>query len=168
MLEHLGYPAIATGSAPVAYSLGYDDGQLITLDAMLESVRRVAASVDLPVTADIEWGYAEQPKDVADNMRRVLDAGAVGINLEDSIREGEELFDVDFQCARIRAVREMADEEGSRMRESRASAWARPSGRYRNIEGSTTMAISDTFVTTTPARLACSYRASTLGASYTQ
>ncbi len=112
MLEHLGYSAIATGSAPVAYSLGYDDGQLITLDIMLESVGRVAASVDVPVTADMEWGYAEQPKDVADNMRRVLHAGAVGINLEDSIREGEVMFDMDFQCARIRAVREMADEEG--------------------------------------------------------
>ena len=112
MLEHLGYPAIATASASVAYSLGYDDGQQITLDAMLDVVGRVAASVNVPVTADMEWGYAEQPGDVAVNMRRVLRAGAVGINLEDSIREGEVMFEVDFQCARIRAVREMADEEG--------------------------------------------------------
>jgi len=57
-------------------------------------------------------GYAEQPKEVAENMRRVVRAGAVGINLEDSVREGERLFDIDFQCARIRAVREMAAQEG--------------------------------------------------------
>ena len=112
MLESLGYPAVATASASVAYSLGYDDGQRITLDAMLDVVRRVAASVNVPVTADMEWGFAEQPPDVAENMRRVLLAGAVGINLEDSGREAEGLFDVDFQCARIAAVREMARQVG--------------------------------------------------------
>ncbi len=112
MLEYLGYPAVATASASVAYSLGYDDLQQITFEAMLDVVGRVAASVNVPVTADIEWGYAEQPEDVAANMRRVLRAGAVGINLEDSIREGEVMFEVDFQCARIRAVREMARQEG--------------------------------------------------------
>ena len=111
MLEFLGYPAVATASASVAFSLGYDDGQ-ITLDAMLDVVGRVAASVNVPVTADMESGYAEQPEEVAENIRRVLQAGAVGINLEDSVCEGEVLFDVDFQCARIRAIREMADQEG--------------------------------------------------------
>jgi 2-methylisocitrate lyase-like PEP mutase family enzyme len=112
MMEWLGYPAVATASAAVAYSLGHDDRQQITLDAMLDVVGRVAGAVTVPVTADMEWGYAEQPDDVAENMRRVLRAGAVGINLEDSIREGEVLFPIDFQCARIRAVREMARHEG--------------------------------------------------------
>ncbi len=113
LLESMGYPAVATASASVAFSLGYDDGQRITLDAMLDVVGRVAAAVDVPVTADMEWGYAEQPDEVAENIRRVLRAGAVGINLEDSKREGDVLFDVDFQCARIRAVREMARQEGA-------------------------------------------------------
>ena len=91
MMEWLGYPAVATASASVAYSLGYDDCQQITFEAMLDVVGRVAAAVDVPVTADMEWGYAEQPQDVAENMRRILRAGVVGINLEDSIREGEVL-----------------------------------------------------------------------------
>ena len=112
MMQWLGYPAVATASASIAYSLGYDDCQQITLDAMLDVVGRVAAAVNVPVTADMEWGYAEQPKEVAENMRRLLRAGAVGINLEDSVREGERLFEIDFQCARIRAVREMARQEG--------------------------------------------------------
>src|SRR5262245_8416332 len=112
MMEWLGYPAVATASASVAYSLGYDDCQQITLEAMLDVVGRVASAVKVPVTADMEWGYAEEPKDVAENMRRVLRAGAVGINLEDSVREGETLFATEFQCARIRAVREMARQEG--------------------------------------------------------
>jgi 2-methylisocitrate lyase-like PEP mutase family enzyme len=112
MMEHLGYPAVATASAAIAWSLGYNDRQQITLEVMLDVVGRVARSVQVPVTADMEWGYAEQPEDVAENMRRVLRAGAVGINLEDSIREGEILFPIEFQCARIRAVREMARQEG--------------------------------------------------------
>jgi 2-methylisocitrate lyase-like PEP mutase family enzyme len=112
MMEWLGHPAVATASAAIAYSLGYDDGQRITLDAMVDTVGRVASAVQVPVTADMEWGFADQPEEVAENMRRVLRAGAVGINLEDSIREGEVLFPIEFQCERIRAVREMARQEG--------------------------------------------------------
>jgi 2-methylisocitrate lyase-like PEP mutase family enzyme len=112
MLEWLGYPAVATASASVAYSLGYDDGQNISLEAMLDAVGQVAAAVEVPVTADMEWGFAEKAEAVAENMRELLRAGAVGVNLEDSVREGERMFDLDAQCDRIRAVREMADKEG--------------------------------------------------------
>jgi 2-methylisocitrate lyase-like PEP mutase family enzyme len=112
LMEWLGYPAIATASASIAYSLGYDDCQQITFEAMLDVVGRVAAAVNVPVTADMEWGYAEQPQDVAENIRQILRAGAVGINLEDSIREGEVMFDTEFQCARLRAIRDMARQEG--------------------------------------------------------
>ena len=61
---------------------------------------------------NIESGYAEKPEEVAANARRVLQAGAVGINLEDSVDDGGRFFSVDEQCARIAAVREMAEEEG--------------------------------------------------------
>lgn len=111
LLESLGYPAVATASAAVAFSLGYDDGERITFEAMLDAIRRIAASVNVPLTADIERGYAEDPQDVAANVRRVLDAGAVGINLEDSVEDGS-LRPVDLQCERLRAVREMAAQEG--------------------------------------------------------
>ncbi|MGH7454384.1 MAG: isocitrate lyase/PEP mutase family protein [bacterium] len=112
LLQSLGYPAVATASAAVAFSLGYDDGQKIGFAEMLEVIRRIAASVEVPLTADIERGYAENPEEIAENIRQVLLAGAVGINLEDSTGEGGELYPIDFQCARIRAVRAMADREG--------------------------------------------------------
>jgi 2-methylisocitrate lyase-like PEP mutase family enzyme len=112
LLEHLGYPAVATSSAAVAYSMGSRDGQLLPFETMCERIARIAESVELPVTADIEAGYAEQPEDVARNMRRVLRAGAVGINLEDGTAEGGPLYPIERQCARIRAVREMAMGEG--------------------------------------------------------
>ncbi len=112
LLERLGYPAVATASAAVAFSLGYDDGEQIRFEAMLDVISRIAASVEVPLTADIERGYADSPDAVARNIRRVLKAGAVGINIEDSTVEGGPLQRADFQCARIRAVRAMAVREG--------------------------------------------------------
>ncbi|MFQ5511086.1 MAG: isocitrate lyase/phosphoenolpyruvate mutase family protein [Candidatus Krumholzibacteriia bacterium] len=112
LLEGMGFPAVATASAAVAFSLGYDDGEKIRFDAMLDVIGRIAASVNVPLSADIERGYAESPDAVAKNVQRVLRAGAVGINLEDSTVEGGPLLRVDFQCARIRAVRAMAQREG--------------------------------------------------------
>jgi len=112
LLEGLGYPAVATASAAVAYSLGYDDGQKIKFDTMLDVIERIASAVEVPMTADIEGGYAEQPDEVAKNIRRVMHAGAVGINFEDSTLEGGTLQPIDFQCERIQAIRNMADKEG--------------------------------------------------------
>ncbi len=112
MVESLGFPAVATASAAIAYSLGYDDGQLISFEAMLDAIERVAASVDVPVTADIESGYAGSLDDLGANMRKVIHAGAVGVNIEDSNAAGEQLRSIDEQIARIRAVRAAADEEG--------------------------------------------------------
>jgi 2-methylisocitrate lyase-like PEP mutase family enzyme len=112
LLESLGFPAVATASAAVAFSLGYDDGQRITFDAMLDVVNRVAASVEVPLTADIERGYAEDTEELADNVRRVIRVGAVGINLEDSTGERGTLFPIEVQCDRLRAARAAADLEG--------------------------------------------------------
>jgi len=112
LLEGLGYPAVATASAAVAYSLGYDDGQKIKFDKMLDVIERIASSVAVPITADIERGYADHPQEIAENIRQVLEAGAVGINLEDSTLEGGPLHPIDFQCECIQVIREMADKEG--------------------------------------------------------
>ena len=112
MLVGLGYPAVATASAAVAYSLGYDDGERIRFAAMLEVIRSIAASVDVPLTADIERGYADSLDDLTDNVRRVIRAGAVGINVEDSTSGGGPLRPVEVQCDRIRAARRAAELEG--------------------------------------------------------
>ncbi|MFQ5491593.1 MAG: isocitrate lyase/phosphoenolpyruvate mutase family protein [Phycisphaerae bacterium] len=112
LLAELGYPAVATASAAVAFSLGYDDGQRITLSAMLEVIEPIAAAVNVPVSADIEAGYADSPDDLARNIREVLRVGAVGINLEDSHVNDRSLRSIAAQCERIKAVRAMADREG--------------------------------------------------------
>ncbi len=115
LLQSLGYPAVATASAAVAYSSGYDDGEKLTFNAMLAVISRIADSVHVPLTADVERGYADSPAGVADNASRVLEAGAVGINIEDSFSEGGPLRTTDEQCARIAAIRAMTQKAGVHM-----------------------------------------------------
>ncbi|MET8087946.1 isocitrate lyase/phosphoenolpyruvate mutase family protein [Micromonospora sp. NPDC005194] len=108
-----GARAVATTSAGVAWSLGEPDGDILGRDAAVDLVRRITASVPLPVTADIESGYGATPAEVGVTVRAVLDAGAVGVNIEDARREGgPPLRDVPDQCARIGAVRGAADAAG--------------------------------------------------------
>lgn len=112
VLEVLGFPAVATASSSVAYSLGYLDGEQVGFETMLGVIERIASSVDVPMTADIERGYSETLDGIAANIRRVVGAGAVGVNLEDSTFEGGPLRAIEEQAARIRAAREAADGEG--------------------------------------------------------
>jgi 2-methylisocitrate lyase-like PEP mutase family enzyme len=112
MLEALGYPAVATASMAVAFSLGYDDGERASLDAMIDAIERIAAAVSVPVTADIEGGYAGTPAGVGATVRRVIEAGAVGVNIEDGTFDGGPLRTIDEQSERIRAARSAAEREG--------------------------------------------------------
>ncbi len=108
-LEATGCPAIATTSAGVAWSYGVPDGQYIARTQMIEVVARIAQTVSIPVSADVEAGYGALPGDVAETVRAIIGAGAVGINLEDAPgRDGEPLHDIAAQCARIRAARDAA------------------------------------------------------------
>src|SRR5258708_13590087 len=84
IIEESGFGAIATTSAGIAFSLGYPDGQKISREEMLAAVARIARSVRVPVTADVEAGYGNTPEDAARTAQLVIEAGAVGLNLEDS------------------------------------------------------------------------------------
>jgi 2-methylisocitrate lyase-like PEP mutase family enzyme len=102
IFEELGFPAVATTSAGVAFSLGYADGQNISGKEMLAAVARIARSVDVPVTADLEGGYG----DIGETAAALLESGAVGLNLEDILDHGpESLASIDEQVSRIAAVR---------------------------------------------------------------
>ncbi len=83
-----GCQALASTSAGIAAALGYPDGQRAPLDALLAVVRQIVAAVALPVTVDFEGGYADSPTHLAENVRRVVAVGGVGINLEDGIGDG--------------------------------------------------------------------------------
>jgi len=108
ILEECGHPAIATSSAAVAFSLGYPDGQHISRDEMLDVVGRIARAVRGPVTADLEAGYGTTPKEMADTTKAAIEAGAIGMNLEDAGDDDNSLVDLPLQVEKIRAVREAA------------------------------------------------------------
>lgn len=111
LIAAAGAKAIATSSAGVAWALGRPDGEQLTREEMVAVIERVAATVDVPVTADIERGYGSGPEAVAETVRAVIAAGAVGINLEDSRAAGM-LFEPETQAARIRAARAAASDAG--------------------------------------------------------
>ena len=101
-----GCRAIATGSWPIAAAWGVPDHERLTRDEMLAVAGRIAAAVDLPVTADLESGYGATAADVGETIARAISVGIVGCNLEDRERPVEEA------AARVGAARERADAEG--------------------------------------------------------
>lgn len=109
----VGARAIATTSAGVAATLGYPDGEKVPRNEMLEVVARIARVVDVPVTADIEAGYAESSDGFVDTIRAVIDAGAIGFNLEDATGDSSRpLHEVEPLLARIRAARLAGERAG--------------------------------------------------------
>jgi 2-methylisocitrate lyase-like PEP mutase family enzyme len=113
VIEEAGARAIATTSAGVAFSVGYPDGEAIPRDEMIAAIARIARVVTIPVSADIESGFAHDAREVAETVRRVVDAGAVGINLEDQVHDGtHSLYDLDVAVERVRAAREAANSAG--------------------------------------------------------
>jgi 2-methylisocitrate lyase-like PEP mutase family enzyme len=110
-----GFPAIATTSAGVAASLGYPDGGVVPAREMFEAVARIARSVTVPVSADIEHAYAAAPAAVADNVMRVVAAGAVGINLEDYVPGAADLEPLALQVDKIQAILKASVKAGVRL-----------------------------------------------------
>ena len=107
----VGFDAVGTSSAGIAASLGYPDGERLARDEMLAVVERVAESVPLPVSADIEAGYGDDPDAVRESVARTIDAGAVGVNLEDGTGDPDDsLAPRDAHVGRLRAARAAADE----------------------------------------------------------
>jgi 2-methylisocitrate lyase-like PEP mutase family enzyme len=111
VVEDAGFPAVATSSAGIAYSLGYPDGQRISPEEMADAVAGITRAVGVPVTADMESGYGSTPEAAAETARSAIAAGAVGINLEDAIEENE-FFEISLQAERVRAAREAAEKAG--------------------------------------------------------
>ena len=97
-----GTKALATASHSIAASRGYEDGENIPVDEMIEEVRRIAAATQLPVTADLEGGYGNAPE----TIRKAIGAGIVGANIEDQMKPLAEA------AAQVEAIMKAAAEEG--------------------------------------------------------
>jgi 2-methylisocitrate lyase-like PEP mutase family enzyme len=112
VIARAGARAIASSSAAAANALGYADGQQLTREQMLGAVAAIAGAVDLPVTADMEAGYGDEPEAAATTARGVVEVGAVGLNMEDLSDGEEDLLPSERFIAKIAAVRAVGDETG--------------------------------------------------------
>ena len=112
-LEQLGFPALATTSAGFAWSTGRPDGR-VTLEQTLDHLRAVSAAVSVPVNADFEGGYAVEPEQVAEHVRRAAGTGIAGLSVEDSTGDVDHpLHDAGLAVERIRAARQAIDDSGT-------------------------------------------------------
>lgn len=113
ILEEAGVAAIATTSAGIAFTRGYPDGQRISPGEMMACVARIADNVKIPVSADVEAGYGTRAEDAALTAHAVIEAGAVGLNLEDGTDDSQHpLTDLNLQLEKIAAMREAASSAG--------------------------------------------------------
>ena len=107
LLVGLGYQALATTSSGFAFTLGRSDGE-VTLDEKLAHCRALSAAVDVPVSADLEHGFADDPEGVAETIRQVAETDVVGGSIEDYSRE--RIYDFDHAVERVAAAAEAAGE----------------------------------------------------------
>ena len=111
-LRHLGFPALATSSAGFAFSRGLADAE-VSRDQMLSHIAEIVASTDLPVNADFESGYAQQPEGVAENVRMCVETGVAGLSIEDSTGDrAQPLYDLPVAVERMKAARKAIGDSG--------------------------------------------------------
>ncbi len=113
VLADMGFPAVATTSAGIAFARGYPDGERISRHEMIGEIERISRAVDVPVTADLESGYGKRPEDVAETISLALAAGAAGANIEDSYPDQpDQQYEPAEAAERIQAARAAADGMG--------------------------------------------------------
>lgn len=112
VVAEAGATALATGSWSVAAAQGYQDGEAMPLELLLSITRRITETSTLPLSVDFESGYALSANDVALNIAKIIEAGAIGINFEDGIAGSKSMHPIEFQCERIRAIRAKAEQLG--------------------------------------------------------
>src|ERR1700722_9003029 len=113
-LRHLGFQALATTSAGLAFSRGLPDSDwAVPRDAVLGHIAEIVAAVDLPVNADFESGYAHNPEGVADSVRLCVETGVAGLSIEDSTGDpSKPLFDLPMAVERMKAARAAIGDSG--------------------------------------------------------
>jgi len=112
LVELSGFPAVATASAAMSLANGYEDGEKIPFDAVLKLLSAIAKQISVPLTADVEHGFAAEPEALKQNTQALIQAGVAGINLEDGKPGHQGLETTTNQCRRIEAVRQAAEQSG--------------------------------------------------------
>ncbi|CAL2108475.1 Isocitrate lyase/phosphoenolpyruvate mutase family protein [Tenacibaculum sp. 190524A02b] len=111
IFEKSGFKAIATTSAGIAYSMGYPDGEYLTIDELINLTKKITERIDIPLSVDLEKGYADEAEQVKQNVRKIIEAGAVGVNIEDGNNTKQPyLDDLSLMEEKIKALSTLKDE----------------------------------------------------------
>jgi len=108
LLETIGFPSVATASVATALINGYADGEKIPFITLLKLIGEITAAVNVPVTVDLERGYATSLEELSENIKAMIDLGVVGLNIEDSLEGGKGLTDISEQCRKIETIKTTA------------------------------------------------------------
>src|ERR1700749_3324965 len=112
LIQQIGFPSVATASVATALSNGYPDGEHIPFGELLTVVNKISSAIDLPLTVDIERGFADTIPRLKENIRLLIENGGIGINIEDSWADHKGLNSIDDQCRKIEAIRETSIQSG--------------------------------------------------------
>ena len=110
-MEHTGFKALATSSAAFAYTLGRKDGG-VSLEEKLAHCAAISANTSIPVSVDFEDGYSDEPAEVAENIRRLLETGVAGCSIEDFSRVDQKIYDFNHAVERMQAAGELVNSLG--------------------------------------------------------
>jgi len=109
VFEKQGFKAVATTSAGIAFAMGYADGEIIDIEDLCLVSQQITGRISIPLSVDLERGYSDNPKEVKENVRKILETGAVGINLEDGRPDGK-LDSLNLLLDKIKAIAELKKE----------------------------------------------------------
>lgn len=104
IFEKEGFKSVGTTSAGIAYSMGYEDGEKIDFKDVYRITKEILDVIDIPLTVDLERGYGDNNKQIADNVKKIIELGAVGINIEDGQPENNKVDEIDEFCDKIKIL----------------------------------------------------------------
>ena len=109
VFEDAGFPAIATSSAGLMVSLGYPDGEVIRKTELIGAVKRIAKVLSVPLSADVVSGFGGTAKEVSATVKSMIQAGAVGVNIEDYSHATKKLYPVEKQVEKLKAIKRLCE-----------------------------------------------------------
>jgi len=112
VFEDAGFAAVATSSAGLLVSLGYPDGEAIGRTEFVSAISRIVKALSIPLSADILAGFGKTSKEVLATVKAILNAGAIGINIEDFVHSTKKLYPVERQVENVKAIRKLGETMG--------------------------------------------------------
>lgn len=110
VFEKQGFGTVGTTSAGIAFSMGYPDGEAIVFSDLIRITKEIARVIDIPLSVDMERGYGETPEEIKENVRKIIMAGAVGINIEDGLPECSDVDELELMLEKIKVISQLKEE----------------------------------------------------------